>query len=104
METEFNNLLKEFEKSKKVIEENGIPNFFIRSLYVLEDKIKNFSSEEKQKLSGANSKSMVAISRKIKKLSSEVASALKTFAEVYYLNKYFMSRIIKFLFKLISHF
>jgi hypothetical protein len=47
VETEFNNLLKEFDKSKKVIEESGIPSFFTRALYLLEDKIKNFTAEDK---------------------------------------------------------
>ena len=46
VEQVFNNLIKEFEKSKKVIDESGIPNFFIRSIYRLEDKIKNFSPED----------------------------------------------------------
>jgi len=82
VETEFNNLLKEFDKSKKVIEESGIPSFFTRALYLLEDKIKNFTPEDKQKLSAANSKSMVAISRKIKKLSAVILESLKTFSEV----------------------
>lgn len=81
VETEFNNLLKEFDKSKKVIEESGIPSFFTRALYLLEDKIKNFTPEDKQKLSAANSKSMVAISRKIKKLSAVILESLKTFSE-----------------------
>jgi len=83
VETEFNNLLKEFDKSKKVIEESGIPSFFTRALYLLEDKIKNFTAEDKQKLSAANSKSMVAISRKIKKLSAVILESLKAFSEVF---------------------
>lgn len=47
VETDFNTLIKEFEKSKKVVDETGIPSFFIRSVYLLEDKIKNFASEDK---------------------------------------------------------
>ncbi|KAL4505966.1 hypothetical protein ABPG72_013727 [Tetrahymena utriculariae] len=77
----FDTLLKDYEKSKKIIDENGIPSFFIRAIYRLEDKIKNFTTEEKKKLSQANSKAMNAIHRKITKIQSDIKEGLKKFAE-----------------------
>ncbi|KAL4480377.1 hypothetical protein ABPG74_020893 [Tetrahymena malaccensis] len=77
----FDTLLKDYEKSKKIIDEHGIPSFFIRAIYRLEDKIKNFTTEEKKKLSQANSKAMNAIHRKITKIQSDIKEGLKKFAE-----------------------
>ncbi|EGR29501.1 hypothetical protein IMG5_154470 [Ichthyophthirius multifiliis] len=61
VEEEFKKLNKELEKAKKVIDETGIPSFYIRVLYRLDDKLRNFSKEEKDKLSQANSKAFNAI-------------------------------------------
>lgn len=81
VDTLYDTLIKDFEKSKKVIDEHGIPSFFIRAIYRLEDRIKNFTAEEKKKLSSANSKSMNAILRKITKISANIKEGLKKFAE-----------------------
>lgn len=49
--TEFENLTKEFEKSKRVVEKEGIPTFYISTLFVMLTFLNNFPNEEKKKLS-----------------------------------------------------
>lgn len=47
---------KILEKSKKVIEKEGIPLNYTRICYILENLVNNIGAEEKKKLKSANNK------------------------------------------------
>ena len=52
----FEELNKELEKSKKILEKEGIPRFYIRTIALIESTVANFSAEDKKKLNSNNNK------------------------------------------------
>eukprot|EP00825_Cyclidium_porcatum_P025202 TRINITY_DN2745_c0_g1_i10.p1 TRINITY_DN2745_c0_g1~~TRINITY_DN2745_c0_g1_i10.p1 ORF type:complete len:647 (-),score=200.19 TRINITY_DN2745_c0_g1_i10:112-2052(-) len=65
--TEFENLTKEYEKSKRVVEKEGVPIFYIATLYLLQTYLTNYPNEEKKKLSQTNNKSFNKMKHQLKK-------------------------------------
>ena len=63
----YEELNKEFDKSKKILEKEGIPRFYIRVLVQIENCVTNFSAEDKKKLNQNNNKSFNTLKQKIKK-------------------------------------
>jgi len=82
MADEFDELNKQLEKSKKVIEKEGVPQFYIRICYVLENFMANLSAEKKNSLKPANKKAYNTLRHKVKKNNKLYEDKIKAFAEV----------------------
>jgi len=69
IETEYQNLTKEYEKAKVVVIKEGIPNFFIKVLADLEDYIQTQweDTDGRKKLSKPNAKALASLRQKLKK-------------------------------------
>lgn len=78
---EFDNLNKEFDKSKKVIEKEGLPLFYVRICYVLEQFVNSISSEEKKSLKTANNRAFNTIKQRIKKHNKTIEDKINEFAK-----------------------
>ncbi len=79
---QFDELNKTLEKSKKVIEKEGVPQFYIRICYVLENFLNNLSKEEKNSLKKDNQKAYNTLKHKVKKNNKNYEEKIKAFAEV----------------------
>eukprot|EP00331_Platyophrya_macrostoma_P028491 CAMPEP_0176444104 /NCGR_PEP_ID=MMETSP0127-20121128/22858_1 /TAXON_ID=938130 /ORGANISM="Platyophrya macrostoma, Strain WH" /LENGTH=875 /DNA_ID=CAMNT_0017829537 /DNA_START=41 /DNA_END=2668 /DNA_ORIENTATION=- len=64
---EFDELNKNLEKAKKVIEKEGIPRFYVQICYVLEKTIQDYPPEKKKNLKGNNAKGFNNLKLRIKK-------------------------------------
>lgn len=82
MADEFDELNKQLEKSKKVVEKEGVPLFYIRICYVLENFMNNLPAEKKNSLKPANKKAYNTLKHKVKKNNKQYEDKLKAFAEV----------------------
>ncbi|XP_065663279.1 eukaryotic translation initiation factor 3 subunit C isoform X3 [Hydra vulgaris] len=73
IQTEYENLTKGYEKSKTIIQKEGIPNFFIKGLADLEDFIQQQweDAEGRKKLSKLNAKALASLRQKVKKFNRE---------------------------------
>jgi translation initiation factor 3 subunit C len=80
---EWDELNKQLEKSKKVIEKEGLPVFYLRICHKLENFCQNFPAEEKKSLKAANNKAYNTLKHKIKKNNKLYEDKLKEFADVY---------------------
>jgi Eukaryotic translation initiation factor 3 subunit 8 N-terminus. len=80
---EFDELNKQLEKSKKVIEKEGVPLFYIRICYVLENFCNNIPADEKKALKPANAKAYNTLKHKIKKNNKAYEQKIKEFGEVF---------------------
>jgi translation initiation factor 3 subunit C len=81
MADEFDELNKQFDKSKKVIEKEGVPLFYIRICYVLENFLTNLPADKKSALKPANKKAYNTLKHKVKKNNKLYEDKLKAFAE-----------------------
>jgi len=81
MGDEFDELNKQLEKSKKVIEKEGVPQFYIRICYVLENFLTNLSAEKKNSLKPANKKAYNTLKHKVKKNNKNYEEKIKQFGE-----------------------
>jgi len=73
IETEYQNLTKEYEKAKVVVIKEGIPNFFIKILADLEDYIQTQweDTDGRKKLSKPNAKALASLRQKLKKYNRD---------------------------------
>ena len=78
----FDELNKQVEKAKKVIEKEGVPLFYIRICWVLENMLNNVSSEEKKNLKSANNKAYNTLKHKVKKNNKQYETQLENFSKV----------------------
>ncbi|KAL4224197.1 Eukaryotic translation initiation factor 3 subunit C [Mactra antiquata] len=67
--SEFESLMKAFDKAKKVVEKEGIPRFYIRTLAELEDFVAECweDREGRKKMNKINAKSLTTLRQKLKK-------------------------------------
>jgi translation initiation factor 3 subunit C len=77
---EFDELNKQLEKSKKVIEKEGVPMFYIRICHDLDAFCQNFPADEKKALKPANNKAYNTLKHKMKKNNKNYEQKLKEFA------------------------
>jgi len=78
---QFDDLNKNLEKSKKVIEKEGVPQFYIRICYVLENFLNDLTKEEKNSLKKDNQKAYNTLKHKVKKNNKLYEDKIKAFAE-----------------------
>jgi hypothetical protein len=81
---EFDNLGKEFEKAKKVVDKEGIPVFYIRICYVLEQFVNTITNDEKKSMKKDNSTAFNKIKQRIKKHNKTIEDKINEFAKVLY--------------------
>jgi len=69
VQTEYENLTRDYDKSKAVIAKEGIPNFYIKILGDLEDYIQQQweDTDSRKKLSKPNARSLSSLRQKLKK-------------------------------------
>jgi hypothetical protein len=79
---EFDNLGKEFEKAKKVVDKEGIPIFYIRICYVLEQFVNTITNDEKKSMKKDNSTAFNKIKQRIKKHNKTIEDKINEFAKV----------------------
>lgn len=81
--TEWENMCKAYVKAKTVIEKEGIPSFYIKSLAELEDFVQNQweDKESRQKLSKVNAKALASLRQKMKKYNRDFEEKIKDYRE-----------------------
>ena len=79
----FDELNKQIEKSKKVIEKEGVPLFYIRICFVLENLLNSLTAEEKKNLKSANNKAYNTLKHRVKKNNKQYETQIANFAKVY---------------------
>lgn len=84
---EFDELNKNMDKAKKIIEKEGVPRFYIRICYVLENYINNYPPEKKKNLKTANNKGFNALKSKLKKNNKNYVTQLEEFKKVPFSSK-----------------
>lgn len=82
MLVEFDELNKLLEKSKRVIEKEGIPRFYIRICSQLESFLANLPTETKNNLKPANKRAYNTLKHKVRKNNKLYENYIKTFLEV----------------------
>src|SRR5689334_6087655 len=80
---EFDNLVKQYQKGSAVVQQYGIPDFFISMLVQLEDHLK-YTQENKTKIkmSATNAKSFNAMRQRIKKHNAAFETKMEEFRKV----------------------
>jgi len=83
IETEYQNLTKEYEKAKVVVSKEGIPNFFIKVLCDLEDYIQTQweDTDGRKKLSKPNAKALASLRQKLKKYNRDFEEKINEYRE-----------------------
>jgi len=83
IETEYQNLTKEYEKAKVVVSKEGIPNFFIKLLCDLEDYIQTQweDTDGRKKLSKPNAKALASLRQKLKKYNRDFEEKINEYRE-----------------------
>ena len=81
IQTEFDTLLKELDKAKKVIEKEGFPNFLVRGLVELEDTILEVTNEMKKKFKQANAKAFNQLKARFVKEKERFAERMEAYRE-----------------------
>ena len=83
IQTEYENLTKEFEKAKAVVSKEGVPNFFIKCLGDLEDYIQQQweDIDGRKKLSKLNAKALASLRQKLKKYNRDFEEKIIEYRE-----------------------
>lgn len=83
IETEYQNLTKEYEKAKVVVIKEGIPNFFIKVLADLEDYIQTQweDTDGRKKLSKPNAKALASLRQKLKKYNRDFEEKINEYRQ-----------------------
>ena len=83
---EFTELNKQLEKSKKIIDKEGkgMPSFYIRVCFMLENLVNNLKNEDKKKLSRSNNTSYNILRQHIKKNNKSYTAQIEAFKLVRY--------------------
>ncbi|XP_027052968.1 eukaryotic translation initiation factor 3 subunit C-like [Pocillopora damicornis] len=81
--TEFENLGKAFSKAKAVVDKEGIPQFYIRSLTELEDFVKENweDTEGRKKLSKVNARALATLRQKLRKYNKDFEEDILKYRE-----------------------
>lgn len=81
VQTEYENLTRDYEKSKNVIAKEGIPNFFIKCLADLEDYLQQQweDTDGRKKLSKLNAKALASLRQKLKKYNRDFEEQIKEY-------------------------
>ncbi len=79
---EFEELNKNLEKSRKIIDKEGMPRFYVRICFMLENLVNNFTSEDKKKLGKSNNTSFNSLKMKIKKNNKLYEKEIEEFKKV----------------------
>lgn len=81
--TDFETLTKAFDKAKKVVDKEGIPRFYIRTIAELEDFVNELweDREWRKNISKNNSKGLSTVRQKIKKYNRDYESQLVAYRE-----------------------
>jgi len=83
IQTEYENLTKEYDKAKTVVEKEGIPNFYIKCLADLEDYIQQQweDTDGRKKLSKLNAKALASLRQKLKKYNRDFEEKINEYRE-----------------------
>jgi len=83
IQTEYENLTRDYEKSKTVIAKEGIPNFFIKILGDLEDYLQQQweDTNGRKKLSKLNAKALASLRQKLRKYNKDFETKIKEYKE-----------------------
>ncbi|XP_053376281.1 eukaryotic translation initiation factor 3 subunit C-like isoform X2 [Mercenaria mercenaria] len=81
--SDFESLCKAFDKAKKVVEKEGIPRFYIRTLSELEEFVSECweDREGRKKMNKTNAKSLTTLRQKLKKYSKDFEKELEEYKE-----------------------
>lgn len=81
--TEYENLTRDYEKSKNVIQKEGVPNFYVKCLADLEDYIQKQweDTEARKKLSKLNAKALASLRQKLKKYNRDFETEINEYKE-----------------------
>ncbi|XP_020613782.1 eukaryotic translation initiation factor 3 subunit C-like [Orbicella faveolata] len=81
--TEFENLGKAFSKAKAVVDKEGIPQFYVRSLTELEDFVKENweDTEGRKKLSKVNARALATLRQKLRKYNKDFEEDILKYRE-----------------------
>ena len=80
---DFEDLAKAYVKTKKVIEQTGIPRFYIKCLVELEDFISDMWEDRdgRKQMSKANSKGLTTLRQKLRKYNRDFEDNIKSYRE-----------------------
>ncbi|RUS82412.1 hypothetical protein EGW08_009864 [Elysia chlorotica] len=81
--TDFESLTRAFDKARKVVDREGLPRFYIRTLADLEDFVNECweDKEWRKNISKGNSKGLSTVRQKIKKYNRDFEDQLKAYRE-----------------------
>lgn len=81
IQTEYENLSKEYDKAKNVVEKEGIPNFYIKCLADLEDyiQVQWEDTDGRKKLSKLNAKALASLRQKLKKYNRDFEEKINVY-------------------------
>ncbi|XP_057294670.1 eukaryotic translation initiation factor 3 subunit C-like [Hydractinia symbiolongicarpus] len=81
IQTEYENLTKEYDKSKNVVEREGIPNFYVKCLADLEDYLQQQWEDTKgrKKLHKLNAKALASLRQKLKKYNRNFEAKIEEY-------------------------
>ncbi|GFO43165.1 eukaryotic translation initiation factor 3 subunit c [Plakobranchus ocellatus] len=81
--TDFESLTKAFDKARKVVDREGLPRFYIRTLADLEDFVNECweDKEWRKNISKGNSKGLTTVRQKIKKYNRDFETQLTAYRE-----------------------
>lgn len=79
---EFTELNKLLEKSKKITDKEGVPRFYIRICFMLDNLVNNLTNAEKKKLSTSNNKSYNILKQQLKKNNKSYVNEIEAFKQV----------------------
>lgn len=81
--TEFENLGKAFTKAKTVVDKEGIPQFYVRSLTELEDFVKENweDTEGRKKLTKVNARALATLRQKLRKYNKDFEEEILKYRE-----------------------
>ena len=78
----FDDFNKNYEKSKRILDVDGIPDCYLRTCYVLETLSNSYTKAEMKKMNPSSSKGLSILKQKLKKNNKTYVAELKTFEEV----------------------
>lgn len=86
--SDFESLIRSFEKAKKVINEEGIPKFYIKTIAELETYVNDVWEDKtaRKQMSKISAKSLTTLRQKVRKYNKDFEVEIKDFVEVRILN------------------
>ena len=76
---QYTELNKQLEKAKKMVDKEGLPLFYVRVCFMLENLVNNLKNEEKKKLSNSNNKAFNILKQQIKKNNKNYTAQIEAF-------------------------